>query len=67
MTGLRADELASLTPASFDLKTDPPTITIAAGYSKHRREADRHDFWTVGTAEHHHKRRERMPSDRHDG
>ncbi len=38
MTGLRADELASLTPASFDLKADPPTVTIAAGYSKHRRE-----------------------------
>jgi hypothetical protein len=29
--------------------------------------ADRHDFWPVGTAEHHHKRRERMPSGRHDG
>ena len=38
MTGLRADELASLAPASFDLKADPPTITIAAAYSKHRRE-----------------------------
>jgi len=37
MTGLRASELASLTPASFDLAADPPTVTIAAGYSKHRR------------------------------
>jgi integrase/recombinase XerC len=38
MTGFRADELASLTPASFDLKSDPPTVTIEAAYSKHRRE-----------------------------
>ena len=36
-TGLRASELASLTPGSFDL-SDRPTVTVAAGYSKHRRE-----------------------------
>ncbi len=38
MTGLRASELASLTPASFDLAADPPMVTIGAAYSKHRRE-----------------------------
>ena len=38
MTGLRASELASLTPASFDLAADPPTVTLEAGYSKRRRE-----------------------------
>ncbi len=38
MTGLRASELASLTPASFDVAADPPTVTLAAGYSKHHRE-----------------------------
>ena len=37
MTGLRAAELASLTPASFDLKAETPTITVEAGYSKRRR------------------------------
>jgi integrase len=37
-TGLRASELASLTPASFDLDAEPPTVTVEAGYSKHRRE-----------------------------
>ncbi len=36
-TGFRASEVASLTPDSFDLNADPPTITVAAGYSKHRR------------------------------
>jgi len=37
-TGLRASELGSLTPASFELH-DPgaATVTVAAGYSKHRR------------------------------
>jgi len=34
MTGLRANELASLTPASFDLTSDVSTVTIEAGYSK---------------------------------
>ena len=38
MTGLRAAELASLTPASFDLVADMPTVTLEAGYSKRRRE-----------------------------
>ncbi len=37
-TGLRASELASLAPESFALDTDPPTVTVEAGYSKHRRE-----------------------------
>jgi integrase len=36
-TGLRAAELASLTPASFDLGASPPTVTVEAAYSKHRR------------------------------
>lgn len=37
-TGLRANELRSLKPTSFDLDTDEPTVTVAAGYSKRRRE-----------------------------
>lgn len=37
-TGLRASELASLTPGSFALDADPPTVTVAAAYSKHKRE-----------------------------
>jgi integrase len=37
-TGFRANELRSLTPASFDLASDPPTITLAAAYSKRRRQ-----------------------------
>ncbi len=36
-TGLRVRELASLTSASFDLGKSP-TVTVAAAYSKHRRE-----------------------------
>ncbi len=38
-TGLRASELASLTPASFDVD-DPrrATVTVRAAYSKHRRD-----------------------------
>ena len=36
-TGLRASELASLTPASFHLGADPPTVTVEAAYSKHRK------------------------------
>ncbi len=36
-TGLRAAELASLTAASFDLEAEPPTVTVEAAYSKHRR------------------------------
>ena len=37
MTGLRRSELASLTTASFDLDSEQPTLTVAAGASKHRR------------------------------
>jgi len=37
-TGLRASELRSLTPASFDLDADPPTVTISAAYAKNRRQ-----------------------------
>ena len=37
-TGLRASEIASLTPESFDLNGDPPTVTVKAAYSKHRHE-----------------------------
>jgi integrase len=37
-TGLRASELASLTPESFNLDTEPQTVTVEAAYSKHRRQ-----------------------------
>jgi integrase len=37
-TGLRAGELRSLTRGSFQLDGDDPTVTVAAGYSKRRRE-----------------------------
>jgi integrase len=37
-TGLRASELASLTPESFVMNLQTPTVTVQAGYSKHRRE-----------------------------
>ncbi len=37
LSGLRASELHSLTPESFDLETDQPCLTVEAGYSKHRR------------------------------
>jgi len=37
-TGFRADELRSLKPASFDLDSDPPTVTVDAAYSKRRRQ-----------------------------
>ena len=37
-TGLRAGELRSLTPASFDLNDDLPTVKVLAAYSKHRRD-----------------------------
>ncbi len=37
-TGLRAGELASLTPTSFALDAEPPIVTVKAMYSKHRRE-----------------------------
>lgn len=37
MTGLRKSELASLTPSSFELDDDPPTLTVEAKSSKHRK------------------------------
>jgi integrase len=37
-TGLRSNELRSLTRASFHLGDKSPTVTVAAGYSKRRRE-----------------------------
>ena len=37
MTGLRRGELASLTRESFNLAANPPTLTVQAGASKHRR------------------------------
>ena len=36
-TGFRANELRFLTRESFDLDADPPTVTVAAAYSKRRR------------------------------
>lgn len=38
LTGLRASELASLSEKNFDFKSEPPTLTLEAAYSKHRRE-----------------------------
>jgi Site-specific recombinase XerD len=37
-TGFRKGELGSLTPSSLRLDDDPPTATVAASYSKRRRE-----------------------------
>jgi len=37
MTGLRRTEIASLTPRSFNLDSDPPTLTVKATVSKHRK------------------------------
>ncbi len=37
LTGLRRKELASLTPNSFSLDASPPTLTVEAAHSKHRR------------------------------
>jgi len=37
MTGLRKGEIASLTPRSFNLNAAPPTLTVEAIASKHRR------------------------------
>ena len=37
-TGLRVAELRSLRPSSFDLDPDEPAVTVAAAYSKRRRE-----------------------------
>jgi integrase len=36
-TGLRRNEIASLTALSFDLENNPPTVTVEAAFSKHRR------------------------------
>lgn len=36
-TGLRRGEIASLTPVSFDLSGEPPTVSVEAAYSKRRR------------------------------
>ena len=36
-TGLRSSELRSLTKASFDFDSDPPTVTVEAAYSKRKR------------------------------
>ncbi len=38
-TGLRAGEMRSLTPESFDLDGSPPTVTVQAAYSKNRKQA----------------------------
>ena len=37
LTGLRRKEIASLTPKNFKLDTTPPTVTVDAACSKHRR------------------------------
>ncbi|MFH1739272.1 MAG: site-specific integrase [bacterium] len=37
LTGLRKNEIASLKKASFDLDGTPPTVTVEAAFSKHRR------------------------------
>jgi integrase/recombinase XerC len=36
-TGFRRKEIASIQSRSFDFDSDPPTLTIEAAYSKHRR------------------------------
>jgi site-specific recombinase XerC len=36
-TGFRRNEIRSLTQESFDLDVAPPTVTVEAAYSKHRR------------------------------
>jgi integrase len=37
-TGFRCSELSSLSPESFDLESDSPSVTVGAAYSKHRRQ-----------------------------
>ena len=37
LTGLRKNEIATLSKASFALAATPPTVTVEAAYSKHRR------------------------------
>jgi hypothetical protein len=36
-TGYRRGEIGSLTRESFDLASDPATVTVEAGHSKRRR------------------------------
>ena len=36
-TGFRRNEIGSVTIHSFNFDSDPPTLTVDAGYSKHRR------------------------------
>ena len=36
-TGYRRNEIGSVTMRSFDFESDPPTLTVEAGHSKHRR------------------------------
>jgi integrase/recombinase XerD len=36
-TGYRRNEIGSVTKQSFNFDSDPPTLTVQAGYSKHRR------------------------------
>ena len=38
-TGLRSEELRTLTPERFDFGADPPTVTVRAGYAKNGHEA----------------------------
>jgi integrase len=50
MTGLRRNEIASLTPRSFDLKSQQPTLTVEAKSSKHKKKDVlplHHDFVEV--------------------
>jgi integrase len=37
-TGIRAHEASSLTPASFDFRSDPPTLTVHCTISKRRKQ-----------------------------
>ena len=37
LTGLRANEIGTLKKMSFDLDANPPTVTVEAAFSKHRR------------------------------
>jgi integrase len=37
-TGFRRNEIRTLTAGSFDLAGEPPTVTVEAAYSKHRRQ-----------------------------
>lgn len=37
LTGLRRNELGSLSPQSFDIDSAQPTVTVEAAFSKHRR------------------------------